>query len=87
MATTERSIGIIQKFPVKPDRHIIYVVYSEDMVKSIEDLISDVHGKYYFDNYVSVTSTDGTPLKSLAGKGCMMYFDPMVHAYNGNGYN
>jgi hypothetical protein len=84
---TDRSIETIEKFPVDPDGHILYIVYNKDMVRAAEELISEVHGKDYFDNFVSVTPIGGTLKPSLEGKRCMVYFDPMFHAHNGNGYN
>lgn len=84
---TERSIETIEKFPVDPDAHIIYVVYNKDMVHASENMIIHMHGKDYFDKHVNVTFIGGKIPDKLSGKRCIMYFDPAVHAYNGNGYN
>lgn len=83
----ERAIETIEKFPVDPDAHIIYMVYNPDMVSATEDLIREVHGKEYFNNNVTVSAIGGTLPDFLNGKRCMMYFDPTLHSYIGNGRN
>ena len=84
---TERAIETIEKFPVEPDAHIIYMVYNNDMVRATEDLIREVHGKEYFNDNVTVSPIGGTLPAFLNGKRSMMYFDPSLHNYIGNGHN
>lgn len=84
---TIRSIETIKKFPINPDGHVVYVVYNEDVVRATEILITELHGQKYFDNHVDVTFIGGSIPEKLAGKRCILYFDPAVHEYNGNGYN
>ena len=83
----DRAIETIEKFPVDPDAHIIYIVYNNDMVRATEDLIREVHGKQYFNENVTVSPIGGTLPNFLDGKRCMMYFDPALHSYIGNGQN
>jgi hypothetical protein len=83
----DRAIETIEKFPVEPDAHIIYVVYNNDMVRASEDLICEVHGKEYLNDNVTVSPIGGTLPAFLDRKRCMMYFDPSLHSYIGNGQN
>jgi hypothetical protein len=84
---TERAIETIEKFPVNPDAHIIYMVYNNDLVSATEDLICEVHGKEYFNDNVTVSPIGGKFPDFLDGKRLMMYFDPSLHNYIGNGQN
>lgn len=83
----ERSIETIEKFPVDPDGHIVYIVYNEDMVNASESLITEVHGQEYFDKHVNVSFIGGKLPDEIEGKRCLLYFDPAVHNYIGNGQN
>lgn len=83
----DRAIETIEKFPVNPDAHIIYMVYNNDMVGTTEDLIREVHGKDYFNENVTVSHIGGRLPDFLEGKRCMMYFDPSLHSHIGNGQN
>lgn len=83
----ERAIETIEKFPVDPDGHIIYLVYNEDMIRATESLIIEVHGEQYFNDNVFVTAFGSFLPDHLEGKRCILYFDPALNDYIGNGYN
>lgn len=83
----ERAVETIEKFPVDPDGHIIYLVYNEDMIRATESLIIEVHGEQYFNDNVYVAAFGSVLPDHLEGKRCILYFDPALHDYTGNGYN
>lgn len=83
----ERAVETIEKFPANPDGHIVYLVYNDDMIRATEDLICEIHGKQYFKDNVTVASVGGILPDFLEAKRCILYFDPALHDYNGNGYN
>jgi hypothetical protein len=90
-----RTIKLIEALPDEPDNKIVWVVYNKDMIANAKQQIIEVKGQDYFDKYVTVTSggdevsgrkvtsviIDEVPSKSS------MYFDPMLHAMKGNGYD
>lgn len=83
----ERAVQIVKKFPAEPEAKIVYMVYNRDMVEASEILIAQIHGREYLDKYVSVTPWGYIPKNVDEGSTCIIYYDPNLHDYNGNGYN
>ena len=77
------STELIRKFPDKPDRPILYVVYNEQHIRDAELFISLIHGPEYFDEHVTITTID-TQFKK--DRDYSVYIDPMVFAYK-NSWN
>jgi hypothetical protein len=77
----------IEKFPIKPTAHIVYIVYNNNMIRAIEDLICEIHGKKYFNDNVTISTLGRSLPTSLKGKRCIVYFDPLLYSHIGNGYN
>lgn len=81
------TIDIIRRFPEQPEKHIIFVVYNQDMVGKTELMVANALGREYLDKYVTVTAqrTDGEPISSRDG--ALIYHDPKMFRYMQNGYN
>ena len=87
--TKERAIEIIQRFPTTPPENscVVYVVYNNDMVEAAKNLIAEVLGKEYLAKHVHVTADVRTLPFELSSKMRIVYSDPALYDYNGNGYN
>lgn len=72
------STELIRKFPEKPHRPILYVVYNEQHIRDAELFISLIHGSEYFEEHVTIT-TFGSPFEKT--REYEVYIDPMVYAY------
>ncbi len=72
------STEMIRKFPVQPQRPILFVVYNDTMVEDAEFLIKTLHGSSYVDNHVTVV-----PLNTKVEDHSKydVYIDPMVYKY------
>jgi len=72
----------ICRLPRTPTKRIYWIVYNDDMIEYTKTMISDIKGKEYLDNYVTVVSkTDDSRERS---KGAI-YFDPGLLDLLGNG--
>lgn len=89
-----RTTKLIKALPDDPKGNILWVVYNKDMVANAEKQIIEIKGQEYFDKYVKVTCSSG----EISGLKCSAmivdelyetntYFDPMLHAMLGNGYD
>jgi hypothetical protein len=72
------NYSMIRKFPVEPTRPILYVVYNNQMIPGAEQLIKNMCGTHYFEDYVTVVSKSN---KVLDHNKYDVYIDPMVHKY------
>lgn len=74
------STELIRKFPDNPEKQILYVVYSKEMVWEAKALIGTIHGVDYADNHVTVIpfseKHDDMNLRDYS-----IYIDPTVFTY------
>lgn len=75
-----KHVAMINGLPKQPDGPIIWIVYNEDMVGYVQNLISDIKGKDYLDEFVTVV-----PRSSSSKYNGKIYFDPMLMDHIGNG--
>lgn len=71
----------IKNLPESPSKHIYWIVYNEDMVKYVEDLIESIRGSDYL-KYVTVVSKNDPSKDRTKGS---VYFDPTLMDLIGNG--
>lgn len=72
----------ITNLPEHPRKRIFWIVYNHDMIKYTEDMIVEIKGQEYLDNYVSVVArTDPTKDRTKGS----IYFDPGLLDLLGNG--
>lgn len=85
MKTTDE---LINEFPTEPALPIVFIAYNADMVPAIEKTIISVHGKEYFDDYVTVVAANTSNLNDVRFNGpSAIYLDPNFFRYHNNGYN
>lgn len=90
-----RTLKLIKELPDEPKSKILWVVYNKDMIANAEQQIIEIKGQDYFDKYVTVTSggddIGGREVTTVIVDDVLskttMYFDPMLHAMRGNGYD
>ena len=71
----------IQCLPEHPAKHIYWVVYNQDMVSYVENLIETIKGPEYMSNITVVAK--GDPGKDRYTG--LLYFDPTLMDLIGNG--
>lgn len=72
----------IRSLPTHPAKHIYWIVYNEDMISYVENLIKEIKGLDYFDKYVTVVSKSNPSKDRTTG---IVYFDPSLLDLLGNG--
>ena len=70
---------LIRKFPDKPTKPILYVVYNQDMIAEAAYMINEVWGEDYLDTNVTITSIDVE--KSQDTRKYDIYLDPTMQTY------
>lgn len=81
MYTTE----LIRRMPQSPQKPILFVVYSNNMIKEAELLIATIKGRDYLFDFVTVTAFE-TPMPKEEGMKYDVYLDPTVFMYK-NSWN
>lgn len=77
-----KQITAIKALPKNPIKHIFWIVYNTDMIKTTEDTIRSVWGSGYLKEHVSVVAKSD-PSKDRSNG--IVYFDPLLMDLLGNG--
>lgn len=79
MQRSGKHVALINSLPKNPSTNIVWIVYDENMVAYIQDMISDIKGKDYL-QFVKVV-----PRSSSSKFNGKVYFDPFLMDSIGNG--
>lgn len=79
ISKVERAINSL---PATPSKRIFWIVYNHDMIEYTRNMIEELRGKEYLDNYVTVVSKDDPSKERTTGS---VYFDPGLLDLLGNG--
>lgn len=79
------STEIIRKFPERPEKPILYVVYNDRHIREAELFIGMIHGLEYLEENVTIVPFEGE--HNIANtSGYTVYIDPTVFMYK-NSWN
>lgn len=71
----------IRNLPENPSKHIYWIVYNQDMVKYVENLIESIRGADYLKHITVVSKNDPSKDRTTGS----VYFDPTLMDLIGNG--
>lgn len=81
MYNSGKTYAAISRLPDNPKKHIYWIVYNQDMVQYITDMIASIKGPEYMPNISVVAKGDSSKERSTG----MTYFDPGLFDLIGNG--
>lgn len=74
-----KTADAISRLPDDPKKPIVWIVYNEDFIEFVENLVRDIKGEGYMEH---ITVVDRQHSSKYQGT---IHFDPLLYDYLGNG--